>query len=204
MPLGIVSCSMILRFIMLKRGYCNLDAGFGVNRLLAEGRFSGGRMDPKRRDSRRNQTCRKPDLLLQRDLLCAVSWFLTAPLSYSSSLELSVCPLNVFLSIFCLTRRGDGVVSSLAVSQLFLWQFLKQNAKVAEKADEALGTRAQSWKEDWSTCKGALALLEGVVRVAWVKLPTTVTLVVLVYERWDNNRLPEVFHPFLIKSSFEA
>lgn len=61
-------------------------------------------MDPERWDLRRNQTCGKPGLLLQHDLFRAVSWFLTVTLEMQLFLELTLCPLNVILAIFCLSE----------------------------------------------------------------------------------------------------
>lgn len=65
MPLGIVSCSMILQFVMLKR----MQALAWI--------ASMGRVGPWRRRSRNNQTCRKLGLLIQCYPLHAVSWLLS-------------------------------------------------------------------------------------------------------------------------------
>lgn len=183
---------------MLKRGIVLwMQASAWAGFWQREGSL-GGR-DPERRDSSRNHTCSKPGLLIQHDLLPAVSLVLGYTLELQLLFGTWLTPSeHHFVSLVLPGKEGQRWCWNLAASVLSVlapWAGLlvglgapersilsSQSAslivwKVAEEEDEALC----AWS--WSASEGVLMLLESVIWMTWVKLCTNVTAGIPFCER---------------------
>jgi len=128
----------------IERGHCNLGAGFGVNSLLAEGRFSG--KDGAWKEGLRE----KSDL--QKIWAVNATWpFACCLLILDCTLELQLffgaqlMPAKCRVVSLLPDREGRWRCRSLAASQLFLCLFLKQKGK-------------SCWERRWSFGNGCLEL----------------------------------------------